>query len=231
MILAIDTSTDICSVSVIENEKQKSKNILNTKQLHAEKLILIINQTLENINITLKDIKAIAVSIGPGSFTGLRISLSVAKGLCYVLGKPLIAVPTLDALALRAKQFCNILKNYIHNEIFVCAVLNAKQSDFYFSFYKYESDQLVRVSNYLSGGIDEIKKKISGLTVFIGDGVEILREKFYSQDTMIFLEDEINCTDAFYVATIAEQKYKRGEFSDIETIEPIYVKEFLIKTK
>jgi len=63
MILAIDTSTDICSVSVIENEKQKSKNILNTKQLHAEKLILIINQTLENINITLKDIKE-AISKG-----------------------------------------------------------------------------------------------------------------------------------------------------------------------
>lgn len=231
MILAIDTSSEVGSVIVIANEKQKSKTKINIKQLHAEKLIFLIDQTLQNINLRLKDIKAIAISVGPGSFTGLRVGLSVAKGLSYVLEKPLIAVPTLDALALRAEQFCKILKTYACSEIFVCPVLNAKQGDFYFSFYKFENNELIRVSNYFSGGINDIKRGISGLTIFLGDGIEILREKFYNHSNIIFLENEFNYPDAFYVAKIAERKLQNSEFSDLETLEPIYVKEFSIKTK
>jgi len=225
MILALETSGDVCSVIVIANGK-KSKIKTHLKQIHAEKLIFMIEQSLNNINANLNSIDAIAVSIGPGSFTGLRIGLSVAKGLCYALDKPLIAVPTLDALALKAKVVCSVL----NEELFICPILNAKQNDFYYSLYKFTQGRIERVSDYQVGELEEIGKKISGKTIFIGDGVENVKEKFYNQN-VILLEDEFNLPDAYYVAVIAQEKFKAGDFADLVSIEPLYIKKFIAKTK
>lgn len=229
MILAIETSGDICSVIVIANEKTKSKVKTQLKQIHAEKLIFMIEQSLQNINVNLSSIDAVAISIGPGSFTGLRIGLSMAKGLCYSLGKPLIAVPTLDALALRAEPICEVLKNYI-DELYVCPILNAKQNDYYYSFYKFSNSQIERIEDYQVGGLDEIEAKIRGKTILLGDDVEIVRKKFYNQD-VIYLKDELNYPDAYYVAKIAEGKFVKGDFADLVSIEPLYIKKFIVKTK
>lgn len=231
MILALETSTDLCSVVVIANGKTKSKIENNIKKLHAEKLISLIDQTLKNININLESIPAIAISIGPGSFTGLRVGLSVAKGLCYATGKPLIAVPTLDALALKAAEVCKIVKRYIDDDLYICPILNAKQNDFYYSLYKFQDGKLLRTTQYLSGSVDEIKREIQKGFVLIGDGVVNLKEKLYNQDVIFIDDDEFNQPDGFYVGKIAEDKYKMKDFADIDSLEPLYVKEFTIKTK
>ncbi len=230
MILAIETSGDVCSVIVIANEKTKSKIKTQLKQIHAEKLIFMIKQAFENINADINSINAIAVSIGPGSFTGLRIGLSVAKGLCYALNKPLITVPTLDSLALKAASFCSIFQPYIGDELYICPILDAKQNDFYYSFYKFTNGKIERIEGYQVGGFDEIKKKFLGKVVLIGDGVKNVKEKFYNQD-VIFLKGEFNLQDAYYVALIAEQKFKEGDFADLVLVEPLYIKKFTVKIK
>ncbi|MCS7229673.1 MAG: tRNA (adenosine(37)-N6)-threonylcarbamoyltransferase complex dimerization subunit type 1 TsaB [Candidatus Kryptonium sp.] len=231
MILAIETSTSFGSVAITEEGKTKSLSIINIKNLHAEKIVFLIDQVLKNINHRIDKIKAIAISIGPGSFTGLRVGLSVAKGLCYSSGKPLIAVPTLDALALKSLEICKILKRYfIKDEIYVCPILNAKQNDFYYSFYKFSESELERIDDYSVGDIESINQKIYNTTLFLGDGVDIVREKINNQKAII-LSDEFSYPDASYVGKIAERKYLNKEFTDIVSIEPIYVKEFSIKTK
>ncbi len=231
MILALETSTDLCSVAVIANGKTKSKIKNNIKNLHAEKLISLIDQTIKNINTNLKSIDAIAISIGPGSFTGLRVGLSVAKGLCYAVEKPLIVVPTLDALALKAIKICKIVEKYINNDLYICPVLNAKQNDFYYSLYKFKGGELARSMPYLSGSLEEIVDKVREGLILIGDGVVNLKEKLYNQNVIFVDEDEFNQPDAFYVGKIAEDKYRSGDFADIDSVEPLYVKEFTVKTK
>jgi tRNA threonylcarbamoyladenosine biosynthesis protein TsaB len=231
MILALDTSTDLCSVIVIANEKTKSKIKTHLKQIHAEKIVFMIEQVLGNINKQISDISSVAVSIGPGSFTGLRIGLSVAKGLCYAINKPLITVPTLDALALKAFDICKLLSKYERQNLYICPILNAKQNDFYYSIYKFESDKINRITEYQVGTIDEIKNKLVNKTILIGELVDNLVENFYNQDDVILLEGEINYPDAYYVAKIAKEKYAKGEFADLDSTEPLYIKEFVIKTK
>ncbi len=229
MILAIETSGDICSVVVIANEQTKSKIKTHLKQIHAEKLIFMIEQSLQNINADLSLIDAIAVSIGPGSFTGLRIGLSVAKGLCYALDKPLITVPTLDALALKAEPICKALQSYI-DEIYICPILNAKQNDYYYSLYKFNRGQIERIEDYQVGELDDVKAKIRGKTILLGDDIEIVKEKFYNQDVICF-EGELNYPDAYCVAKIAEEKFTKGDFADLVSVEPLYIKKFIVKTK
>ncbi|MFN3135686.1 MAG: tRNA (adenosine(37)-N6)-threonylcarbamoyltransferase complex dimerization subunit type 1 TsaB [Candidatus Kryptonium sp.] len=231
MILVLETSTDLCSISVIANGKTKSKTENNIKKLHAEKLISLIDQTLGNINVNLELISAIAISIGPGSFTGLRVGLSIAKGLCYTTGKPLIAVPTLDALALKATKVCKIVERYVDDDLYICPILNAKQNDFYYSLYKFQDGKLTRTMPYLFGSVDEIKREVRKGFILIGDGIVNLKENFYNQDVVLIDDDEFNRPDASYVGKIAEDKYRIGDFADINSIEPLYVKEFTIKTK
>ncbi len=229
MILAIETSGDICSVIVIANGKTKTKTKTHLKQIHAEKLVFMIEQSLQNINVNTDSINAIAVSIGPGSFTGLRIGLSVAKGLCYALNKPLITVPTLDALALRAESICKVLQNYI-DDIYICPILNAKQNDYYYSFYKFNNDRIEKIEDYQVGEFEDIWPKVRGKTILLGDDVEILKKKFYNQN-VIYLEGELNYPDAYCVAKIAEEKLAKGDFADLVSVEPLYIKKFIVKTK
>ncbi len=231
MILAIDSSTDLCSVIVVENEKTKSKVLTHQKQIHAEKIIFMIEQALGNINKKITDISSVAISIGPGSFTGLRIGLSVAKGLCYAINKPLITVPTLDALALKVFDICKFISRYESENLYICPILNAKQNDFYYSIYKFKDDKIERINEYQVGTINDIKSKLKGRTIFLGDALDNLIESFYNQNDIIFVEGEINYPDAYYVAKIAEEKYKKGEFADLDSTEPLYIKEFSIKTK
>jgi tRNA threonylcarbamoyladenosine biosynthesis protein TsaB len=198
-VLAVETSTDICSVCVIANGKTSQCEI-NLKQIHSEKIISLIDQCLKNLNMDLDEINAIGVSIGPGSFTGLRIGLSTVKGICFVKEKPIIAVPTLDALALKAAKFYEIFSNFCLKEVNICPIIDAKQGDFYYGFYSTFDGKVVK----------EIKEG----QIF---------------DRAILLKGKLNQPEAYYVALIAMEKFQRGEFSDLNSLEPLYIKDFKIK--
>jgi len=226
-ILAIETSTDICSVCVIANGKTSQCEI-NLKQIHSEKIISLIDQCLKNLNLELDDIDAVGVSIGPGSFTGLRIGLSTVKGICFVKEKPIIAVPTLDALALKAGQFVEILSNFCLSEVNICSVIDAKQGDFYYGFYSFLDGKVVKISEFKVGTFNEILNQITKPTIFIGDGINEIKERQIF-DKVILLKGKLNQAEAYYVALIAMEKFQRREFSDLNSLEPLYIKDFKIK--
>jgi tRNA threonylcarbamoyladenosine biosynthesis protein TsaB len=226
-IIAVETSTDICSVCVIANEKTSQCEI-NLKQIHSEKIISLIDQCLKNLNMDLDEINAIGVSIGPGSFTGLRIGLSTVKGICFVKEKPIIAVPTLDALALKAAKFYEIFSNFCLKEVNICPIIDAKQGDFYYGFYSIFDAKVVKLSEFKVGTFNEILNQITKPTIFIGDGVNEIKEGQIFERA-ILLKGKLNQPEAYYVALIAVEKLQRGEFSDLNSLEPLYIKDFKIK--
>lgn len=216
MILALETSTTICSVAIVENQTVIAQKLIDEKNIHSEKLLSFIDELLLEAKLNLSNFKAIAVSAGPGSFTGLRIGMSIAKGICFAKDIPLILVPTLDAIA---NEFIR-LKNPT-SATTICTIIDAKRDEAYFSFYKIENGSFTRLNRY------EIKERIhifeemksKNASFLVGDGVE----KFltFDQQNFIILNDvKLN---AISVGLMAEKNF---EPTEILNAEPIYIRSF-----
>ena len=218
-ILAIETATKVCSVALIEEGTVLGEATLNVPQVHVERLVISINELLANLHMDYAGLDAVAVSNGPGSFTGLRIGLSVAKGIAFGLDKKLIAVPTLDAIAFR-------LRHFVDGRV-VVAVLHARSEEFYYAAYRIDGLTLHRLGAYAAAEADKIADEFDGKTIFVGEGAgafaasEAARRKF-APECMKALP-----ASASEVALLAEGKFKSGEFSDLRSLAPLYVKDFV----
>ena len=126
IILSIDSSTPVAGVAVADGEQLLGEIFLNTKNTHLEKLLPLIQQLLQDLELSVEDLDAVAVTQGPGSFTGLRIGMATAKGLVQGADKKLIAVPTLDCLA----------RNLLHYPGVICPILNAQKKQVYTALYR-----------------------------------------------------------------------------------------------
>lgn len=214
MILLIETSTDICSVGIAKEGKIVVEKTSSEKFSHASRLTLFIEKACQDINITLQDIQAVAVSIGPGSYTGLRIGLSTAKGICYALGIPLIAVDTLKALAWKGMQL-------EPNADYFIPMIDARRMEVYTVLYDQSWNELVpnqamiltenSFSNFLQSG---------KTTVFLGNGAEKCKSLFESKST-IFLNQLCAASN---LAELAYQHFVQQNFADLAYIEPNYFK-------
>lgn len=216
IILNIETATKNCSVSVSKNEDILSLKELNEgKFSHAEKLHTFILEVIGDAALTMGDLDAISVSKGPGSYTGLRIGVSAAKGLCYALDKPLISIPTLENMALQIS-----LKE---NEL-VVPLLDARRMEVYSAIYDKDYQQIRATEAEI---IDEtsfqsfLKK---GILYFAGDGAEKCKE-FISHDNARFLSAIY--PSAREMALIASRKFETGDFEDVAYFEPFYLKDFV----
>ena len=129
-ILAIDTSTMLGGIAIMDDLTLIAETRLNVKSTHSERLMTEIEHCLKQSSLKISDIDVFAVAIGPGSFTGLRIGLSAVKGLSYATGKPIVSVPTLDALAL----------NFPYSRYPVCTMLDARKKEVYAALFKWEDD-------------------------------------------------------------------------------------------
>lgn len=138
MILAIETATEVCAAALVENGITRAERSVTERNIHSERLLLLIDELLKEGNVPPSALSAIAVSIGPGSFTGLRIGLSTAKGLALALGIPIISVPTLDAVAeaVRASHAGNF-----------CAMIDAKREESFYAFYEPGPDGFHRITD------------------------------------------------------------------------------------
>jgi tRNA threonylcarbamoyladenosine biosynthesis protein TsaB len=166
-ILAIETSTMMGGVAIMDQTGLIAEYCLNIKATHSERLMRTIDQVLKDSGLELKDLDGYAVSIGPGSFTGLRIGVSTVKGLALTTKKPIAAIPTLDALAF----------NIPFSRYNVCPMLDARKKEVYTALYsftdegelsKLKEDSVIKPELFLS----EIKEP----TVFLGEGANIYRE-------------------------------------------------------
>ncbi len=218
-ILAIETATRVCSVAFSSEGTVLAEASLNVPQVHVERLVICINEMLENLHLGYADIDAVAVSNGPGSFTGLRIGLSVAKGIVFGRGAKLIAVPTLDSIAFGARDFAG--------GRLIVPLLHARQSEFYFSSFKTNDSGLERLEDYRISEAGGIAEDFEVPVVFVGEGVEAFSadEKVaakFPRDSMKLLQ-----ASAREVAVLADEKFRKGEFSDLRSVAPLYIKDFV----
>lgn len=214
-ILNIETATKNCSVSIAKNgETIVCKEIAEEGYSHAEKLHVFIEDVIAEAKITVQDLSAIAVSQGPGSYTGLRIGVSAAKGLCYALSIPLIAVDTLQSLASQA----NVTEGRI------IPMLDARRMEVYSEIFT--SD--LKIERKIEAEIitEESFKDYTGLVYFVGDCAEKCKPVL-TNENFVFLED-IKYPSASAMSKISYDKYQKSDTVDVAYFEPYYLKDFMI---
>lgn len=217
MILSIDTSTTVCSVALHNLEGTLvSFYELHVEHSHSSYLNKMIENLLENTGLTFKDLKAVAISEGPGSYTGLRIGTASAKGFCYTLDIPLIAVSTLQSMAKEVSQ-------YNTSSALLCPMIDARRMEVYTALY---NQQLETVEAIHPKVIDETSFKDTlenQQVIFFGNGMDKCKETL--QTTNSFFVAEI-VPSAKHVGTLAIEKFKKEDFADVAYFEPFYLKEF-----
>jgi tRNA threonylcarbamoyladenosine biosynthesis protein TsaB len=216
IILNIETATKNCSVSVAENG-----NILTIKEIndgnysHAEKLHPFIQDVLKEANISNDKIDAIAVSKGPGSYTGLRIGVSAAKGLSFAFEKPLISIKTLYSLA----------HSIVLEEGFIVPMLDARRMEVYSAVYDNNYKQVREIQAEI---IDEnsFSEFLSEKKVyFLGDGAEKCKEVIQHSNA-VFIDDKFPSSKE--MAQLSYEKYKKNDIEDVAYFEPFYLKDFVV---
>lgn len=220
MILAVETATDVCGAALVHQQRVVAHRSIVDRHIHSEKLLPMVDEVLRLASVPLKSIDAIAVSIGPGSFTGLRIGLSTAKGLAVALDRPLIAVPTLDAL----------VQEYVRSQTLtikttVCALIDAKRDEAFFAFYSVDAAGVRKRSGYQIASASSIIDAVAneGPVVFVGDGTGKMRNAPGLTKAMSFA-DSIRCSPVS-VGVLAEGgiRLTAGETS---VLEPMYLRDF-----
>ena len=161
LVLGIETSTTQGGVAIVGEDRVLYEAVLNVEVTHSERLLPAVDRALAEARISLETLGGIAVSIGPGSLTGLRIGLSTAKGLAYATGLPLVGVPTLEAMAwaLPAARWQ------------VCPVLDARKHEVYAALFRHETEGLRRITEDAALAPDDLCRLIRNPTLFLGEGV------------------------------------------------------------
>lgn len=211
-ILAIESSADICSAAVFFDENNTYEENLTGKHVHSEKLLTTINGVLKQSTLTINDIKAIAISIGPGSFTGLRIGMATAKGLAFGVNLPIIPVPTYDAFAL---QVFNEIEN---GENFIIAN-SVNTEELYVSEFKREDSHFKTITNVHLVKKKEFRAEIYFNCRIFGNFIDANSEK------------KISSPNAVIVAKWAYLFGKDLLTSNYDYLEPNYIKNFIAKVK
>ncbi|MHA6279439.1 tRNA (adenosine(37)-N6)-threonylcarbamoyltransferase complex dimerization subunit type 1 TsaB [Salinimicrobium sp. CAU 1759] len=215
MILCIETATTNCSVALGKNGKLLAlKEDYSNSYSHAERLHIFIEEILKENELQAKDLSAIAVSKGPGSYTGLRIGVSAAKGLCFALDLPLISVPTLKSFALQVKQ---------EKDGFIIPLLDARRMEVYSAGFTSENRKVFDTRAEILTP-DSFSKYLENAAVtFIGNGVEKFRN-ICNHPNATFIEDKL--PSAAEMLILAEEKFQKKKFEDVAYFEPYYLKDF-----
>lgn len=223
LILNIDSTTTLCSVALAHNGKLIAIREEDGNYTHAENMGMFIQQVFQEANLQMNRLDAIAVSKGPGSYTGLRIGVSLAKGLCYGLGKPLIAVETLQALAWAA-----IRKSPDKDAVYL-SMLDARRMEVYAAAYdsKLDVKRAVNADVVESSSYDQLSQ--SHKVYFYGNGADKCKEILGGSGNMFFLENIK--TSASNMAELSFATFCKGKFEDVAYFEPYYLKEFVAGKK
>ncbi|REJ85334.1 MAG: tRNA (adenosine(37)-N6)-threonylcarbamoyltransferase complex dimerization subunit type 1 TsaB [Bacteroidetes bacterium] len=222
-ILCIETSTTVCSVSLSIDGKAIFNQETDEGYSHAEKLALFVGDVMDSADLELSSLNAIAAGSGPGSYTGMRIGLSTAKGLCYSLDKPLIAVPTTRSMTLGA---ITVLKEHgkaDENTLF-CPMIDARRMEVYCEVYDINLKHVYHLSADVidSNSFSELLKHHK--VYFFGDGAAKCASLFESNPNADFSFNARASSE--WMAPLAEQAFSETKFEDLALFEPNYFKEF-----
>ena len=232
-VLGIETATAICATAVVAGEDLLAECSLEAPQVHSERLLPLIDECLRKAKLELSRIDGIATSIGPGSFTGLRIGLSVAKGLAFASGKPLVAVPTLEALAY---EVCR--RGEVQSGTCILPLLDARRDEVYCALYRWEGNSLSECRQAAALRLQDIGSILprDANVIAAGNGLEkfmsYLSSSGNSGSRIGAAVRPVHCRcSAAAVAVLGSARLHRGEVAEIESLEPMYVKDFCTVAK
>lgn len=166
-ILAIDTSALTATAAVLADDTLLGEISTTTKLTHSQTIMPMINELLKNVSLDISDIDLFACSQGPGSFTGLRIGIGTVKGLAYGLGKKVVGISTLEALA----------HNIVFTDCVISPIMDARRGQVYNALYKYNNGKLECIEAPRALSVEELCNELAERTIFVGDGVKVHREK------------------------------------------------------
>ena len=221
-ILQIETSTQMCSVAIAQNGETLAWHEENRQNIHAEMLLPMIDKILEEAAMSFKNLSAVAVAKGPGSYTGLRIGVASAKGLCYGLNIPMIAVPTLQSFSVHVgSEFPEKNWNY-------CPMLDARRMEVYTAIFNNKGTYLKSETASILNA--EFFSEIDNTNehCFFGNGALKASEFIATQKNWTLLENR--WPSARGMSVLAFEAYGQQQFEDLAYFEPMYLKDFIATT-
>jgi tRNA threonylcarbamoyladenosine biosynthesis protein TsaB len=215
-ILAIDTATEFASVALYETQQGAlAESSWHTAMNHTVELMPTVVRLLDNQRLSTQQLDAVAVALGPGSFTGLRIGLSVAKGLCAYLGTPIIGIPTLDIVA------------YAHydQQLPICAILQAGRGRFCAALYHKADSGWQRTTDYQLVTVEELSNRVESRTLFCGEIDEHLRRALTAQlrDRVAIASPASSLRRAAYLAELGWEQFRARGGDEVASLEPLYL--------
>jgi len=225
LILNLDTSTLVCSVALASGQKLTGIRESHDDKSHSRQLGIFIQELLKENNLEVSSLDAVAVSKGPGSYTGLRIGVSTAKGLAYGSNIPLIGIGTLDALAegaIQHQEISNILDE--DRNTLLCPMIDARRMEVYTALYTSTGQQVKEVSAEIIDAESYYDRLDKGPIVFFGNGADKCRETITHTNAIFINGME---TSAEYMAPLSEKSWQQKKFEDIAYFEPFYLKDFI----
>lgn len=223
-ILSIDTSSKICSVCVLEDTNVIIEKNIDDGITHSQKLMPMIDNILKELNMKLADFNLFTCSVGPGSFTGVRIGVSTVKAFCDVTNVPVTSVSSLEGLA-----YNTLSSNIKNTSNIVCSLIDAKNDNVYCGIFKNENNCFIQLEDLCAKNINEVlvllEKYSSSPILFVGDGAvfhkDLILEKFFNS---LFLEDELNKQTAISIGIAGFNKYNEGIYGDSNSLSPLYLR-------
>lgn len=220
-ILALDSSGLVASVALVEEDVLVAEYTMNYKKTHSQTLLPMLDELKKAVSLDLSSVDAIAVAAGPGSFTGLRIGSATAKGLGLALDKPLIGVPTVDALA------CNLYDT--GEDTIICPIMDARRKQVYTGLYAYENHELkiLRKQDALPvAELLDILNQTGKKVIFLGDAVPVYSEEIAENCKVpyTFAPPHLNRQRAGAVAALAEKYYREGKIQEAAEHQPDYLR-------
>lgn len=222
LILGIESSALVASAAIMAEDRLVAEYTMNNRKTHSQTLLPMIDEIVKAAEINLNDIDAIAVSRGPGSFTGLRIGSATAKGLAQAIDKPIVEVPTLDALAYNLFGTTDSL---------ICPIMDARRQEVYSGIYCYEEGSVIpkALEEESAGPLSNVIDRLNAYgrpVIFLGDGVPVNMELIAERTTVkyTFAPNHLSRQRAASVAALGLEMFKAGKFVNASAHVPVYLR-------
>ena len=216
-ILAVDTATKSCSVAVIEGDSLLAELTTINRQTHSRHLLNSIDTVMGKAGLIISQLDGFAVSIGPGSFTGLRIGITTIKGLAFSLNKPVVGVSSLETLAFQCKQ----------SPYLICPAIDARKHEIYFCHYRYQNGKLKKEGPERVASPAAALRGIREHCVFVGNGAKLYQKLISIElgDLAHFVAESRHTLQAAAVARLSLSRFKRQETDDVHLLVPHYIRQ------
>jgi tRNA threonylcarbamoyladenosine biosynthesis protein TsaB len=219
LILSLETSASTCSVAIHENGNLLASLEIETPQAHASQLAVLIQRIFHEASLDIRQLNAVSVSSGPGSYTGVRIGTSTAKGICFALNIPLIAIPTLDLLVSQAAEHSTVAE-------LLCPMIDAKRMEVYYQVVRQDLEVITEPKAMIVDQTSFTEFLENKSMLFFGDGSKKCKSVLTHRNAL-FVDDIVPSAEK--MGLVSFLKFQQGKFEDLVNFTPFYLKDFIAK--